>query len=114
MTESIKKQRNLAVKKREGKLYIVYNLLVMKMTINTDMIMEYIHKKADKFINCELRDYIFTRINDMHFDNHYELRDSNSFNNHYELRDSNSFNYSTGWVNFNGVALVGNKSERVL
>jgi len=34
--------------------------------------------------------------------------------NHYELRDANSFNYSTGWVNFDGVALVGKNSERVL
>jgi hypothetical protein len=28
--------------------------------------------------------------------------------NHYELKDFNNFNYSTGWVNFYGVSLVGN------
>jgi hypothetical protein len=34
--------------------------------------------------------------------------------NHYQLNDFNNFNYSTGWLNFNGVQLVGNRAERVL
>jgi hypothetical protein len=34
--------------------------------------------------------------------------------NYYQLNDFNNFNYSTGWLNFNGVQIVGNRAERVL